>query len=104
MNNTHCNGTFWRYRKNKYINSKGELVWTERVKYLKRRSCEGDCQPHHYGCESDWLIEELGEYLANCDQLPTIPENAYDGCTLGLKYTIFDPEYGFDDLWFEVVQ
>lgn len=104
VNGNHCQGTFWRYRKNQFINSKGELVWTERVSYLKGKSCEGSCHPHHYNCESDWLKGELSEGLAEGNMLPTVPEDAYDGCLLVLKYSISDPEYGLCDLWFEVAK
>ena len=99
-----CKGTIWRYRKNKFINKKGELVWTDRVSYLKSKSCEGSCDHPKNICGSFWLIEEIGEYLANADLLPELPEDAYNGCLLKLYFSISDPEWGIDELYFEVVK
>ena len=102
MNN--CKGTIWRYRKNNFINSKGEIVYSERLTYLKRKSCEGQCQPSNNPCESGWLIEAIGMFLSESGELPEIPDNAKDGCLLELKYGNFYPEYGLEEVWFEVYE
>lgn len=97
-----CKHTIWRYRKNSFLNSKSELIYNERVSYLKRKSCEFACQPSRHVCESDWLINEISEFLANTDLLPDIPDNATDGCLLKLNYEVDDPEEGVIALWFSV--
>lgn len=100
-----CKGTIWRYKKNKFINKKGELVWTDRVSYLKSKSCEGSCDyPRDNVCASFWLIDEVSEYLACADLLPELPEDAYSGCLLKLYYSCPDPEWGIEELYFKVVK
>lgn len=63
-NKSDCKGLIFRGKINRYINSKGEYVETNKMSPLKRKSC--------IGCKKcGWLIEELLEFVSNeYDPLP----------------------------------
>lgn len=51
-----CKGIVWRLKVNRFINKKGEVVYTERMTRLKRESCPG-C------IECAWVLEGIQEFI-----------------------------------------
>lgn len=96
-----CKKTHWRFTENAYMNARGELVKTQRLRYLKRRSCEGSCQPDHHACDSHWIDEFISGYAAEHGELPALPKEVKHGDELVLKYSVFDNEV--EEFWFEHV-
>ena len=93
-----CKGNIYRYKENAFMNGSGELVWTKRLRLLKKESCPG-CTSTPY-CESHW-VGEIDEYISNVDQLPDLPEKVTDGDKLKLRCSGDDE--GIEEMWFESI-
>jgi hypothetical protein len=96
-----CKGTIWRYSENGFINTKGEIVFRKRVRKLKRKCCNGACQPSRYACESEFVNEIISDFFSDSGHLPELPDGVRDGDELILR---FDADEGsIDGVWFERV-
>ena len=92
-----CKGKTYRARVNRYINSKDEYVYTERMIPLKRLSCPG-CP------KCGWMDDEIREHI-DCETLIHI--DIKDGATYSLQVTNVstDWETGYvDDYTLEFIE
>lgn len=94
-----CKGNIYRYQENAFQNSKGELIWSKRLRRLEKQSCPG-CTSMPY-CEA-YFHDEIGEYISNVDELPGLPEKIRDGDKL--KLICSGSDEGIEDMWFEKVE
>ena len=87
-----CKGKLFRGKVNAFVNNEGEYVYQERMRPLKRASCEG-C------LECGWLNEALEETVLSKD-IPII-NNIKHGATYRLQIVNVSRDYatGIIDDW-----
>jgi hypothetical protein len=100
-----CTGLIFRYRSSCWINMKGSIQNKQSLIFMKKLSCDGNCQaPHDFYYE---VIRYFLDWNGNSINAFRLPEDTEDGDLLELNFTCsFDPysgELDDADVYFEKV-